>query len=44
MFDESFAVAMGLKKPEIIPLMEDFQDPEEYEKANEKFMKQMAEV
>ena len=36
MFDESFAVAMGLKKPEI-PLMEDFQDPKEYEAANEKF-------
>ena len=31
MFDESFGVAMGLKKPEI-PLMEDFQDPKEYEK------------
>jgi hypothetical protein len=41
MFDESFAVAMGLKKPEI-PLMEDFQDPKEYEAANEKFLKQMA--
>ena len=41
MFDESFAVAMGLKKPEI-PLMEDFQDPKEYEAANEKFYKQMA--
>ena len=41
MFDESFGVVMGLKKPEI-PLMEDFQDPKEYEAANEKFMKQMA--
>ena len=41
MFDESFAVAMGLKKPEI-PLMEDFEDPKEYEAANEKFYKQMA--
>ena len=41
MFDESFAVAMGLKKPEI-PLQEDFQDPKEYEAANEKFYKQMA--
>ena len=41
MFDESFGVAMGLKKPEI-PLMEDFQDPKEYEAANEKFLKQMA--
>ena len=38
MFDESFAVAMGLKKPEI-PLQEDFQDPKEYEAANEKFFK-----
>ena len=41
MFDESFAVAMGLKKPEI-PLQEDFQDPKEYEAANEKFLKQYA--
>ena len=41
MFDESFAVAMGLKKPEI-PLIEDFQDPKEFEAANEKFLKQMA--
>ena len=41
MFDESFGVAMGLKKPEI-PLMEDFEDPKEYEAANEKFLKQMA--
>ena len=40
MFDESFAVAIGLKKPEI-PLMEDFQDPKEFEAANEKFLKQM---
>ena len=41
MFDESFGVAMGLKKPDI-PLMEDFQDPKEYEAANEKFLKKMA--
>ena len=41
MFDESFAVAMGLKKPEI-PLIEDFQDPKEFEAANEKFYKQIA--
>ena len=41
MFDESFAVAMGLKKPEI-PLIEDFEDPKEFEAANEKFLKQMA--
>ena len=38
MFNESFAVAMGLQKPEI-PLQEDFQDPAEYEVANEKFLK-----
>ena len=38
MFDESFGVAMGLVKPDI-PLMEDFQDPEEYAKAEEKFTK-----
>ena len=38
MFNESFAVAMGLQKPEI-PLQEDFQDPAEYEAANEKFLK-----
>ena len=35
MFDESFGVAIGLKKPEI-PLMEDFQDPKEFEAENEK--------
>ena len=29
MFKESFAVAIGLKKP-VIPLQEEFQDPEEY--------------
>ena len=40
MFDESFAVAIGLKKPQV-PLMEDFQDPKEFEAANEKFIKQM---
>ena len=38
MFDESFAVAMGLKKPDI-PLVEDFQDPKEYAAAEEKFTK-----
>ena len=41
MFDESFAVAMGLKKPEI-PLMEDYQDMKEFEADNDKFMKKMA--
>ena len=40
MFDESFAVAIGLKKP-VVPLQEDFQDPKEFEAANEKFLKQM---
>ena len=41
MFDESFAVVMGLKKP-IVPLQEDFEDPKEFEAMNEKFLKQMA--
>ena len=41
MFDESFGVAMGLVKPDI-PLMEDFQDPEEYAKAEEKYTKAFA--
>ena len=41
MFDESFAVAMGLVKPDI-PLIEDFQDPEEYAAAEEKFTKAFA--
>ena len=40
MFDESFAVAIGLKKP-IVPLQEDFEDPKEFETANDKFIKQM---
>ena len=40
MFNESFAVAMGLEKP-IIPLQEDFQDPQEFEKANNKYMKEL---
>ena len=40
MFNESFAVAVGLKKPEI-PLQEDFQDPAEFEAENEKFLKKM---
>ena len=36
MFDEIiFVVAMDLKKPEIPPLMEDFQDPKEYESKRE---------
>ena len=37
MFNESFAAAIGLVKPEI-PLPEDFATPEEYEVANEAFM------
>ena len=37
MFNESFAAAIGLVKPEI-PLPEDFQTPEEYQVANEAFM------
>ena len=40
MFNESFAVAVGLEKP-VIPLVEEFEDPAEYEKANEKYMKAM---
>jgi hypothetical protein len=41
MFNESFAAAIGLTKPQI-PLQEEFQDPEEYMKANEKYMKDLA--
>ena len=41
MFNESFAAAIGLTKPQI-PLQEEFQDPEEYVKANEKYMKALA--
>ena len=41
MFNESFAAAIGLEKP-LVPLMEEFQDPMEYEKANEKFLKATA--
>ena len=41
MFNESFAVAIGLEKP-IIPLKEDFPNPEEYQTANDKFMKDFA--
>ena len=40
MFNESFAAAIGLEKP-VIPLVEEFQDPAEYEAANEKYMKAM---
>ena len=41
MFNESFAAAIGLEKP-LVPLMEEFQDPIEYEQANEKFLKATA--
>ena len=41
MFNESFAVAIGLEKPEV-PLQEDYPDPEEFAKINEKFLKLMA--
>ena len=40
LFEESFAVAIGLEKP-IIPLAEEYQDPEEFQKANDKYMKAM---
>ena len=41
MFNESFAVAIGLEKPDV-PLQEDYTDPEEYAKVNEKYFKLMA--
>lgn len=41
MFNESFAVAIGLQKPEI-PLKEDFQNPEDFQAANDKYMKAFA--
>ena len=40
MFNESFAAANGLVKPEV-PLQEDFEDPALYEQANEIYMQQM---
>ena len=40
MFNESFAIAVGLVKP-IIPLQEDFQDPAEFQVANDKYMKEL---
>jgi hypothetical protein len=40
MFKESFALAIGLKKP-VVPLEEEFQTPEEFEKAKEKYMTAM---
>ena len=40
LFKRSFAVAMGLEEP-IMPLPEDYEDPEEYQKDNEKFFKKM---
>lgn len=41
MFDESFGVAMGLKKP-VVPLQEDFETPEEFTAANEAFLRMSA--
>ena len=38
MFRKSFAAAMGLKEP-VMPLPEDYQDPKEFEKENEKYFK-----
>ena len=38
MFRRSFAAAMGMEEPEM-PLPEDFEDPEEFEKENEKYFK-----
>jgi hypothetical protein len=38
MFKESFAVAIGLEKP-VIPLQEDFQNPEEFQAAMNKYVK-----
>ncbi len=40
LFQDSFAVAIGLMKPQI-PLQEDFQDPEEFQKAQEKYQKDL---
>jgi len=41
MFNESFSVAIGLEKP-VIPLIEDYPNPEEYQKQNEKYRKNFA--
>jgi hypothetical protein len=40
LFQDSFAVAIGLMKPQI-PLQEDFQDPEEFQKAQEQYQKDL---
>ena len=40
MFRKSFAVSIGLEEP-VMPLPEDYQDPEEYQKDNEKYFKAM---
>jgi len=40
MFKDSFAVAIGLKQP-VVPLQEEFQDPEEYAAAMEKHIAAM---
>ena len=39
-FQDSFAVAMGMKEP-IVPLIEDFEDEKEYQKADEEYQKKM---
>ena len=40
LFRKSFAAAIGLVEP-VMPLPEDFEDPNEYEKVNEKYFKDM---
>ena len=40
LFKDSFAVAIGLKKP-VIPLQEDYEDPKEFEADMEKHIKKM---
>ena len=40
LFRESFAAAIGLQKPQI-PLQEDFENPEEYQAAQEKYVKDL---
>ena len=41
MFNESFSASIGLQKP-TIPLKEDFDNPEEFTEANEKYLKAFA--
>ena len=42
-FNESFAQAIGLEEPEL-PLPEDFQDENEYNKANGKYQKEYQKI